>query len=101
MNRDDYSNQLKKAAVRGTLMELLIYYLMGMVGLGIWLLGILDPLPMSVYGPDMNPESKSFVKLLFWGFGAFGFLLLGLSVWATIALWHRRRQPDATDDDLV
>lgn len=60
MNSDEYSEKLKRQAFRDMIEWLVLTYLMGAVCVGVWLLGILDPLPTSIFS-DLNPENKSFV----------------------------------------
>ncbi len=97
MNSKEYLEKLRHEVIRSTLLELVLLPLLGILGIGIWLIGILDPLPSSIY-ENLTPGNKSFVQLIFWGFGISGFWVIGLSLWATIALWHQRKQPESHDD---
>lgn len=101
MNEQEYSERLKKETSRENLIELLVCCFLGLLCLGISIIGILDLLPISVYGEDMDQGSKSFLKVIFWAIGVFGLFAIGVAIKTAILRWLRKDASDIYDDHLI
>jgi len=81
--------KLRKELFERGLFDLLLVYLGGFLLVGGGILGLLDPLPFSLYNESGNTEAWRYLSVMV---GGAGLVVLGNAIWATISYHLRFRR---------